>query len=81
LLETADELCDAAHDLGVHPRTHLYIGAVPTETKIRQPSEEGPLAKYKIIHFNGAVAGQVSRASEPGLLLTPPDKASETVAT
>jgi hypothetical protein len=77
--ETADELCDVAHDLGVDPTTHLYLGAAATETKVKQLSENGTLAKYKIVHFatHGAVAGQVSRASEPGLLLTPPDKASE----
>jgi CHAT domain-containing protein len=79
LPETADELCDVAHDLGVDPTTHLYLGAAATETKVKQLSENGALAKYKIIHFatHGAIAGQVSRASEPGPLLTPPDKASE----
>jgi CHAT domain-containing protein len=79
LPETADELCDVAHDLGVDPRADLYLGALATETKIKQLSEDGTLAKYKIVHFatHGAVAGQVSRTSEPGLLLTPPDKASE----
>jgi hypothetical protein len=31
------------------------------------------------VHFatHGAVAGEISVATEPGLLLTPPDKASE----
>jgi CHAT domain-containing protein/Tfp pilus assembly protein PilF len=79
LPETADELCDVAHDLGVDPKTHLYLGATATEGKIKQLSESGLLARYKIIHFatHGAVAGQVSRASEPGLLFTPPDKANE----
>jgi tetratricopeptide (TPR) repeat protein len=80
LPETADELCDVAHDLDVDPKTHLYLGASATEAKIKQLSESGALAKYKIVHLatHGAVAGDVSRASEPGLLLTPPDKASET---
>jgi CHAT domain-containing protein/tetratricopeptide (TPR) repeat protein len=79
LPETADELCDVARDLHVDPKTHLYLGATATETKIKQLSEDGALAKYKIVHFatHGAVAGQVSRTSEPGLLLTPPDKATE----
>jgi CHAT domain-containing protein len=79
LPETADELCDVAHDLGVDLKTHLYLGVMATETKIKQLSDDGSLAKYKIVHFatHGAVAGEVSRASEPGLLLTPPDKASE----
>jgi CHAT domain-containing protein/tetratricopeptide (TPR) repeat protein len=80
LPETADELCDVAHDLGVDPKADLYPGASATESNIKQFSENGSLAKYKIVHFatHGAVAGQVSRMSEPGLLLTPPDKASET---
>jgi CHAT domain-containing protein/Tfp pilus assembly protein PilF len=80
LPETADELCDVAHNLGVDPRTHLYLGAMATETKVKQLSEEASLAKYKIVHFatHGAVAGQVSRTAGPGLLLTPPEQASET---
>jgi tetratricopeptide (TPR) repeat protein len=80
LPETADELCDVAHDLGVDPKMHLYIGATATEANIKQLSESGALARYKIVHFatHGAVAGQVSRTSEPGLLLTPPEQPSET---
>jgi CHAT domain-containing protein len=80
LPETADELCDVAHDLSVDPKTHLYLGAAATEAKIKELSESGALAKYKIVHFatHGAVAGEVSRTLEPGLLLTPPEQASET---
>jgi CHAT domain-containing protein len=79
LPETADELCDVARDLGVEPKTHLYLGAMATETKVKQLSADGSLAKYKIVHFatHGAVAGDLSRTSEPGLVLTPPDNASE----
>jgi CHAT domain-containing protein len=38
------------------------------------------LSKYRLIHFatHGALAGQLSGESEPGLLLTPPDHATET---
>jgi CHAT domain-containing protein/tetratricopeptide (TPR) repeat protein len=79
LPETADEVCDVAHDLGVDPTTHVYLGAAETETKIKQLSQSGTLAKYRILHFatHGAVAGELSGASEPGLIMTPPDKASE----
>jgi len=79
LPETADELCDVALDLGVNPQTHLYLGAKATEAEVKRLSAEGALAKYRIVHFatHGAVAGQVSRTVEPGLLLTPPEKASE----
>jgi len=80
LPETADELCAVAHDLGVDPKTHLYLGAMATETMVKQLSDDGSLAKFKIVHFatHGAVAGQVSGASEPGLLLTPPETRGET---
>jgi CHAT domain-containing protein len=80
LPETADELCDVAHDLGVNPTIHLHLGATATEAEVKRLSDSGTLAKYRIVHFatHGALAGQLSGTSEPGLLLTPPDKASET---
>jgi CHAT domain-containing protein len=79
LPETADELCDVAHDLDVDPATHVYLGAAATETKIKQLSEASALAKHKIVHFatHGAVTGEISSAAEPGLLLTPPQKVGE----
>ncbi len=57
----------------------IQLGARATETAIKRLSETGELAKYRVIHFatHGALAGQVSGNSEPGLLLTPPDKATE----
>jgi hypothetical protein len=80
LPETADELCDVAHDIGVDTATHVYLGVAATESKIKQLSEAGALAKNRIVHFatHGAVAGEIASTTEPGLLLTPPDKASET---
>jgi tetratricopeptide (TPR) repeat protein/CHAT domain-containing protein len=79
LPETAQELCDVAQNLGVDPLAHLYLGATATEAKVKRLSNEGTLAKYKIIHFatHGFVAGQLSGASEPGLILTPPQTGSE----
>jgi CHAT domain-containing protein len=79
LPETAEEVCGVASILGVDPRTHVYIGEDARETAIKRLSDEGELAKYKIVHFatHGALAGQLSPAAEPGLILTPPDKASE----
>jgi CHAT domain-containing protein len=37
------------------------------------------LANYRIVHFatHGVLAGQLDAAQEPGLILTPPEKASE----
>jgi CHAT domain-containing protein len=79
LPETADELCDVAHDLGVDPAIHLHLGAKATEAEVKRLSTDGALSKYRIVHFatHGALAGQVSLTSEPGLLLTPPEQASE----
>ena len=46
---------------------------------MKRLSETGELAQYRIVHFatHGALAGQVSDKSEPGLLLTPPATPSE----
>jgi CHAT domain-containing protein len=79
LPETADELCSVARDLGVNG-DEIRLGARATEAEIKRLSEAGELAKYRMIHFatHGALAGQVSGNSEPGLLLTPPDTATET---
>jgi tetratricopeptide (TPR) repeat protein/CHAT domain-containing protein len=80
LPETADELCEVAHDLGVDPAINLYIGAKATEAELKQLSDDGTLAKYKIIHFatHGTLAGELSSSAEPGLILTPPNKATDT---
>src|SRR5262249_10183972 len=79
LPETADELCEVAQNLGVDLATDLYIGSKATETEIKRRSDAGTLAKYRIVHFatHGAVAGQLSGTGEPGLILTPPENASE----
>jgi CHAT domain-containing protein len=79
LPETADELCDVAKNLGVDPATHLYFGARATEATIKRLSDDGTLARHRIVHFatHGAIAGELSGASEPGLLMTPPDRASD----
>src|ERR1700730_1661492 len=76
--ETADELCAVARDLRVSS-DDIRLGARATETEIKRLSEAGKLSKYRMIHFatHGALAGQVSGNSEPGLLLTPPDKATD----
>jgi CHAT domain-containing protein len=80
LPETADELCEVANDLGADPTTHVFIGASATEAKVKELSVDGTLAKHRIVHFatHGALAGQLSRDAEPGLILTPPATASQT---
>ena len=79
LPETADELCAVARDFGVGDDS-IRLGARATETEIKRLSDTGELSKYRLIHFatHGALAGQVGGNSEPGLLLTPPAKATET---
>jgi CHAT domain-containing protein len=78
LPETADELCAVAGDLGVDEK-ELHLGADATEHEVKALSKSGELAHYRIVHFatHAAMAGQLSVASEPGLILTPPEKASE----
>jgi len=79
LPETADELCAVAQALGVDPATHIYLGARATESNVKRLSSDGELTKYQIVHFatHGATADQESGTSEPGLLLTVPDKPSD----
>ena len=79
LPETADELCAVARDLGVSG-DFIQLGERATETEIKRLSEAGELAKYRVVHFatHGALAGQISGNTEPGLILTPPHEATET---
>jgi CHAT domain-containing protein/tetratricopeptide (TPR) repeat protein len=78
LPETAAELCTVGRDLGARAED-IHLGAGATERAVKGLSESGRLAHYRIVHFatHGALAGQVSGASEPGLILTPPEEASE----
>jgi len=52
LPETADELCNVAHDLGVGPTTHLYIGAAATASAVVSNAVEqhltaGPMLRWR----------------------------------
>jgi CHAT domain-containing protein len=78
LPETADELCAVARDIGANVRD-IRLGAHATEHEVKALSKSGELARYRIVHFatHGAMAGELKGSSEPGLILTPPDKASE----
>ena len=77
LPETADELCAVARDLQADV-DEMRLGARATERNVKALSESGQLADYRVVHFatHGAMAGQLSAAAEPGLLLTPPADAS-----
>jgi tetratricopeptide (TPR) repeat protein/CHAT domain-containing protein len=75
LPETADELCEVGRRLGV-PESEILLGAHATEAALKDLSEQGRLADYRVLHFatHGALAGQVQGSAEPGLILTPPAK-------
>ena len=78
LPETTDELCAVARDLKADVR-EIRLGERATEREIKALSASGELAQYRILHFatHGAVAGQLIGTTEPGLILTPPEAASE----
>lgn len=78
LPETTDELCAVARSLGADTDV-LWLGARATEKELKRLSENGRLAQYRIVHFatHGAMAGELRDGSEPGLILTPPDQATE----
>lgn len=82
LPETADELCEVASLKNASEKS-VYLGGKATERKIKSLSSDGSLAKAQIVHFatHGLLAGEseeiLKARAEPGLILTPPDKATE----
>jgi CHAT domain-containing protein len=72
-------LCGIAKDLGVDHAKQVFLGARATETQVKRLSAKNELQKYQIVEFatHGAVAGDLSRTSEPGLILTPPKEATD----
>jgi tetratricopeptide (TPR) repeat protein/CHAT domain-containing protein len=78
LPETADELCAVAADLKAEVR-EVRLGAKATESEIKQLNESGELARYRVLHLatHGVMAGELDKEREPGLILTPPETASE----
>ena len=77
LPETADELCAVASQLGADDG-EIRLGARATEHEVKALSGSGELARYRIVHFatHGAMAGELNSLNEPGLVLTPPGKAT-----
>ncbi len=78
LPETRDELCAVARDLNADP-SEMRLGERATEREVKALSASGALAQYRIVHFatHGVLAGQLDAKAEPGLILTPPETASE----
>jgi CHAT domain-containing protein/tetratricopeptide (TPR) repeat protein len=83
LPETADELCAVARDLEA-AESDVHLGARASETEVKRLSGTGELRRYAIVHFatHGLLAGETAMLAqslaEPALLLTPPDRPSET---
>ena len=77
LPETADELCAVARDLGVGD-SDIWLGSRLSEGKINALNESGTLAAYRVVHFatHGTLAGELQPGNEPGLILTPPERAT-----
>ena len=78
LPETVDELCAVVHDFS-NERVQLLLGSKATEFALKDMSSQHTLAKFNIVHFatHAAVAGEITAGTEPGLILTPPDKGTE----
>jgi tetratricopeptide (TPR) repeat protein len=78
LPETVDELCAVARDFGAD-LGDIRLGAAATEREVKTMSGRGALAQYRIVYFatHGAMAGELKGSIEPGLILTPPQTASE----
>jgi tetratricopeptide (TPR) repeat protein/CHAT domain-containing protein len=78
LPETADELCRVAADLKAEIG-EMRLGTRATEAEVKRLSTSGELARYRVLHFatHGAMAGELDKDREPGLILTPPDNATE----
>jgi CHAT domain-containing protein/tetratricopeptide (TPR) repeat protein len=82
LPETRDELCAAARAANADAE-FVNLGERATEARVKELSSDGTLADFRIAHFatHGLVADETQRlnamSSEPALILTPPDRASE----
>jgi CHAT domain-containing protein len=68
-------LCEMAHEPGFED-SRVLLANQATKTNLMELNRTGELAKYRIVHFatHGALAGDVIGSTEPGLVLTPPDK-------
>ncbi|WP_295554952.1 CHAT domain-containing tetratricopeptide repeat protein [uncultured Hyphomicrobium sp.] len=76
--QTAVLACEVAKAMNAG-EDDIYLGPRATETNVKAMSASGALANYAVVNFatHGAIAGEVAPNAEPGLVLTPPDAASE----
>jgi CHAT domain-containing protein len=76
--QTADLACAVAKALGAS-EDDIHLSARATEAAVKASSSSGALASYAVVNFatHGAIAGELTSSAEPGLVLTPPETASE----
>ena len=79
MVPTTDELCSVAQAVKADTARDIRLGSKATELEVKRLSETGELAKYRMLHFatHGALAGEMGKGQEPGLILTPPATATE----
>jgi CHAT domain-containing protein len=79
LPETADELCAVADGVQADTARDIHLGSRATEREVKRLSDSGDLAKYRLVHFatHGTLAGELKGTHEPGLILTPPETATD----
>jgi CHAT domain-containing protein/tetratricopeptide (TPR) repeat protein len=78
LPETAEELCDVGQSVGAI-EADIFLGKRATEARVKALSAADALRSYRVVHFatHGTLAGEIPGAAEPGLLLSPPEAASD----
>ena len=76
LPNTTDELCAIGLSLGAD-KSEIILGKEATKTKVKALNEDNGLARYKVIHFatHGLLPSETG--TEPALVLTPPETATQ----
>lgn len=76
---TRQELLTVASLLHVNPETSVYLGERATEPEVRRLNHSGRLGRAKVISFatHGLLAGEVQGVTQPALVLTPPQAATD----
>ena len=71
LPDTRDELLAIAAALQANPATDLHLGAAATRASVLQSSQDGELAKKKVVVFatHGLMAGDLPGLTQPALAL------------
>jgi CHAT domain-containing protein len=78
LPDTATELEQLARSLATS-RRRIFLGPNCTERQVKALSASGDLEQARVVVFatHGAMAGELKGFNEPGLVMTPPEQATE----